>query len=70
MKLKLVNLAPLNEYGDYDEIQDLKDRLSQLYREMEQEAEPEGGPISDQYADEISKLEKEIEQAEGGPKNQ
>jgi hypothetical protein len=68
MKLKLVNLAPLNEYGDYDEIQDLKDRLSQLYREMEQEAEPEGGPISDQYADEISKLEKEIEQAEGGPK--
>jgi hypothetical protein len=68
MKLKLVNLAPLNEYGDYDEIQDLKDRLAQLYRDMEQEAEPEGGPISDQYADEISKLEKEIEQAEGGPK--
>ena len=55
-------------YGDYDEIQDLKDRLAQLHREMEQEAEPEGGPIADQYADEISKLEKEIEQAEGGPK--
>ena len=68
MKLKLVDLVPLNEYGDYDEIQDLKDRLARLYREMEQEAEPEGGPISDQYADEISKLEKEIEQAEGGPK--
>ena len=68
MKLKLVNLAPLNEYGDYDEIQDLKDRLAQLYRDMEQEAEPEGGPIADQYADEIHKLEKEIEQAEGGPK--
>ena len=68
MKLKLVDLVPLNEYGDYDEIQDLKDRLARLYREMEQEAEPEGGPIADQYADEISKLEKEIEQAEGGPK--
>jgi len=66
--MKLVDLVPLNEYGDYDEIQDLKDRLAQLYREMEQEAEPEGGPIADQYADEIHKLEKEIEQAEGGPK--
>ena len=69
MKLaSLINLKPLNEYGDYDEIQDLKDRLARLYREMEQEAEPEGGPIADQYADEISQLEKEIEQAEGGPK--
>ena len=69
MKLaNLINLKPLNEYGDYDEIQDLKDRLARLYREMEQEAEPEGGPIADQYADEISQLEKEIEQAEGGPK--
>ena len=66
--MKLVDLVPLNEYGDYDEIQDLKDRLAQLYRDMEQEAEPEGGPIADQYADEITKLEKEIEQAEGGPK--
>ena len=61
MKLaNLVNLKPLNEYGDYDEIQDLKDRLAQLHREMEQEAEPEGGPISDQYADEMHKLEDEI----------
>ena len=69
MKLaNLINLKPLNEYGDYDEIQDLKDRLARLYRDMEQEAEPEGGPIADQYADEISQLEKEIEQAEGGPK--
>ena len=66
--MKLTDLISLNEYGDYDEIQDLKDRLAQLYREMEQEAEPEGGPIADQYADEIHKLEKEIEQAEGGPK--
>ena len=60
----------LNEYGDYDEIQDLKSRLAQLYREMEEEAEPEGGPISDQYADEITKLEKEIERAKGGPKKE
>jgi len=60
----------LKEYGDYDEIQDLKDRLAQLYREMEEEAEPEGGPIADQYADEIHKLEKEIERAKGGPKKE
>ena len=66
--MKLTDLISLNEYGDYDEIQDLKDRLAQLYRDMEQEAEPEGGPIADQYADEIHKLEKEIESYEGGPK--
>ena len=43
-----------------EDIKDLEDRLAQLYREMEQDAEPEGGPISDQYADEIDKLESEI----------
>ena len=43
-----------------EEIADLEARLAQLYREMEQDAEPEGGPIADQYADEIDKLESEI----------
>jgi len=43
-----------------EEIADLQARLDQLYREMEQDAEPEGGPIADQYADEITKLEDEI----------
>jgi len=43
-----------------EEIADLQARLSQLYRDMEQEAEPEGGPIADQYADEIEKLESKI----------
>jgi len=43
-----------------EEIADLQARLAQLYRDMEQEAEPEGGPIADQYADEIEKLEREI----------
>ena len=60
MKLSLVNLAPLKEYGDRSDLQDAEARLAQLYREMEQEAEPEGGPISDQYADEIDKVEREI----------
>jgi hypothetical protein len=35
------------------ELEDLERNLKQLYRDMEQEAEPEGGPIADQYADEI-----------------
>ena len=49
------------------ELADLEARLAQLYREMEQEAEPEGGPIADQYADEIEKLEKEIQALKGTP---
>ena len=48
------------------ELADLEARLAQLYREMEQEAEPEGGPIADQYADEIEKLEREIVALKGG----
>ena len=58
---KSVNEIQLNEIhpkskelaDDYS-MGELKNRLSQLYRDMEQEAEPEGGPISDQYADEIT----------------
>ena len=42
------------ELADDYSIDELKDRLSQLYRDMEQEAEAEGGPIADQYADEIT----------------
>jgi hypothetical protein len=48
-----------------NELADLETRLAQLYREMEQEAEPEGGPIADQYADEIHKLEREISALKG-----
>ena len=36
------------------ELEDLQWNLKQIYREMEQEAELEGGPIADQYADEIN----------------
>ncbi len=57
-------LTPINEKIDYDEAltlrgmkADLKDRISQLFRDMEQEAEPEGGPIADRYGDELNKLE-------------
>ena len=57
----------LDERITYDDVldlrsdkKDLQDRISQLYREMEQEAEPEGGPIADQYADELHKLEAKL----------
>ena len=42
------------------ELKDLERNLEQLFREMEQEAEPEGGPIADQYADEIHHHEEAI----------
>ena len=54
----------MNERIDYDEaltlrgmLADLKDRRAQLFRDMEQEAEPEGGPIADRYGDELNKIE-------------
>jgi len=57
----------LKEIGgrlDFEEVlnlrgikKDLKDRIAQLYRDMEQEAEPEGGPIADRYGNELDKLE-------------
>ena len=37
------------------------EKLKQLHSEMEQDAEPEGGPICDQYADVIHKAERELE---------
>ena len=49
---------------DYDEAltlrgmkAELEDQIAQLFRDMEQEAEPEGGAIADRYGDEINSLE-------------
>ena len=54
----------VNERIDFDEVltlrgikADLEDEIAQLYRDMEQEAEPEGGEIADRYGDELNKLE-------------
>ena len=53
----------------YDEVLDLRDekhdlelRIKNLYREMENdpEIEPEGGPVCDQYGDELNKLENRL----------
>ena len=55
--------TPINEI-DYDEAltlrgmkADLEDEIAQLYRDMEQEAEPEGGEIADYYGNQLDKLE-------------
>ena len=56
--------AMLGERIDYDEALTLRGikaeieaEIDQLFRDMEQEAEPEGGPIADRYGDELNKLE-------------
>ena len=38
----------------------LKDKRAQIMRDMEQEAEPEGGPIADRYGDMLNKLDQAI----------
>ena len=54
----------LSERIDYDEAltlrgmkAELEDQIAQLFRDMEQEAEPEGGPIADRYGNELNKIE-------------
>ena len=43
-----------------DDKKDLEDRIAQLYRDMEQEAEPEGGEVADRYGNELEKLEAKL----------
>ena len=60
-KPKKMRISPeAAELVDGFELEDLQRNLKQIYREMEQEAEPEGGPIADQYADEIDAHEQAI----------
>ena len=54
----------IDENIDYDEaltlrgmLADLKKEREQLFRDMEQEAEPEGGPIADRYGNELNRIE-------------
>ena len=73
MKLSLVNLAPLKEgsmqareLADRNSLQQLQAMYDQLMRDMEQEAEPEGGPIADQYADQMRDIEDAMRIKRGG----
>ena len=54
----------VTERIDYDEAlnlraikSELEDEIAQLYRDMEQEAEPEGGEVADRYGNALNKLE-------------
>ena len=40
-----------------DQIKDVGEQINQLLADMEQEAEPEGGPIADQYGAKLDQLE-------------
>lgn len=42
------------------EIADLKDEIKRIYIDMEQEAEPEGGPVADMYGDLLNKAEAKL----------
>ena len=62
--MKLIDLIPLKEgsaqareLADYNSLEQLQAMYDQLMRDMEQEAEPEGGPIADQYADQMQDIE-------------
>ena len=43
------------------EVKMIEERVKQLLREMEEDAEPEGGPVCDQYADAIDAEEKKMQ---------
>ena len=45
------------ELADRNSLQQLQAMYDELMRDMEQEAEPEGGPIADQYADQMQDIE-------------
>ena len=64
--MKLVDLVPINEgsmqareLADRNSLQQLQAMYDQLMRDMEQEAEPSGGPVADKYGAQLDKLEKQ-----------
>tara|TARA_R100000734_G_C3229126_1_gene37822 strand:+ start:184 stop:441 length:258 start_codon:yes stop_codon:yes gene_type:complete len=65
MKITDILDAKLNlelEHMDLEHNQKgIMEELKQLHSEMEEDAEPEGGPICDQYADAIHRKERELE---------
>jgi hypothetical protein len=64
LKSKASQPEPSRGGIDYDEAltlrgmkAEIEDEIAQLYRDMEQEAEPEGGEIADYYGGQLNKLE-------------
>ena len=57
----------MSEMSSFDQVldlrsdkKDLEDRIAQLYRDMEQEAEPEGGDVANRYGNELDRLENKL----------
>ena len=49
------------ELADSYSLKQLQSRYDNIWMDMEEEAEPEGGPIADQYADELHAYEEAIQ---------
>ena len=52
-------------FRDAAKLATLKKARKQLMRDMEQEAEPEGGPIADEYGSKLNRIDKAIAKLEG-----
>ena len=59
-----------NDFEIEQELKALKKERFQLMRDMEQEAEPEGGPIADDYGDRLNQLDQQIADLEAQLNNQ
>ena len=69
---KSTNESIVDERIDYDEAlnlraikAELEDEIKQVFIDMEQEAEPEGGPIADEYGSKLNRIDKAINKLEG-----
>lgn len=58
---------PSMSFKNADKIKTLERERAQLMRDMEQEAEPEGGPIADRYGALLDKIDKAIAKLKGQP---
>ena len=74
--MKLVDLVPLKEgsmqareLADYNSLEELQAMYDQLMRDMEQEAEPEGGPIADMYGQQMQDIEDAMQMKRGKTKD-
>ena len=77
MKMRAAKIKTANAGGDGNDkffaknaarlrkLKALKDKRAEIMSDMEQEAEPEGGPIADRYGDMLNKIDAAIAKLEG-----
>jgi len=61
----LFRSANFKSLKNADKVKDLLRQRAQLMRDMEQEAEPEGGPIADKYGRMLNKIDKVVAKLKG-----